>query len=592
MVKIFYREEWVKGRLVTLNQANITLTEALNAVLEETEFKFARYDAANLVLLPASEMETAPGAITSEPALAGKNRYDTRAQLIGGTNMAPRGQKLVLSGTVKDAKRNEPVTGARVSVESLGIGAITDLEGNYELKLEAGKYEVEVSALGLETKRKLIQLNGDGKVDFGLPERAVGLKEVQIEAVRKDLNISGTQMGVNKLDIREIKNMPSLLGEADVVKSVQMLPGVTSVGEASAGFNVRGGNTDQNLILLDDVPVFNPTHLFGFFSVFNPDAVQDVTLYRGGIPAQLGGRLSSVLEVKQKEGSYEKFKGTGGIGVVSARLALEGPVMKDRGSILVAGRSSYTNWIFKELRDARLRDDKASFYDATIKLSAKLSDKSKYIFSGYHSHDSFQFNADTVYSWNTTNASLTFNHQFSEKLEGNFTGLYGDYALNLDYNKAFNEAQYTSGIKQKGVKADFTYRLLKQTFRFGASSIYYDFNPGALRPSADRSTIHQKVLHEDRAIESAVYMNDELTVNARLAFTVGLRFSAYQNIGPGPVFEYEENRPRSLNSLTDTILYAGNDVVKPYQGLEPRFSARYSLSENSSLKGGYSRTRQ
>jgi hypothetical protein len=371
-----------------------------------------------------------------------------------------------------------------------------------------------------------------------------------------------------------------------------MLPGVTSVGEAAAGFNVRGGNTDQNLILLDNVPIFNPTHLFGFFSVFNPDAVQDVTLYRGAIPAQLGGRLSSILDVKQKEGDNKKFQGTGGIGTVAGRLALEGPVMKNRGTVLVAGRSSYTNWVFQKLPDVELRDDKASFYDATIKLSANLSDKSKYIFSGYRSHDSFQFNTDTVYSWSTTNASFTFDHSFSEKLQGQFTGIYGDYDLGLNFNSRFNEARYESGIQQKGIKADFAYRTLKQTLRFGGSSTYYTFAPGALKPNATDSNINAKILQADKAVESALYVNNEVEVNPKLAFTAGLRFSTYQNLGPGKVYQYEAGKPKSLSTVTDTVLYESFSVVKPYSALEPRFSVRFNLNENSSLKAGYSRTKQ
>ena len=425
-----------------------------------------------------------------------------------------------------------------------------------------------------------------------MQDQPVALKEVQIETTRKDMNVSGTQMGVNRMGIKEIKQMPALLGEVDVVKSVQMLPGVTSVGEASAGFNVRGGNTDQNLILMDNVPIFNPTHLFGFFSVFNPDAVKDVTLYRGAIPAQLGGRTSSVLEVKQKEGSYQEFMGTGGIGLVSARLALEGPVMKDKGSFLVAGRSSYSNWIFKQLPDASLRDDKASFYDATIKLSANLSENSKYIFSGYRSHDSFQFNADTIYSWTTTNASLTFDHSFSGKLQGNFTAFVGDYDLGLEFKKPFNEAQFSTSIQQKGVKADFVYAAGKRTIRFGGNSTYYDFSPGTLKPSLGTSVITPRILPNDKAVESAVYVNNEIELNPQLAITAGLRFSTYQNLGPGQVYEYEAGKPRSLMTRTDTVFYEQFSLVKPYQGLEPRFSVRYSLDENSSLKAGYSRTKQ
>ena len=518
--------------------------------------------------------------------------YDAKALLIGGNKMAPRGQKLTLTGNLKTGKSNEEVIGAQVLVESLGIGTATDLQGNYKLSLPAGKYEITFKAIGLETIKKVVQLNGSGKLDVEMFEKDLVLNEVRIEAQRSDINVSGTQMGLSKLSIKEIKKMPALLGESDVIKSVQMLPGVTSVGEAAAGFNVRGGNTDQNLILMDEVPIFNPTHLFGFFSVFNPDAVQEATLYRGAIPAHLGGRLSAILDVKQKEGSYQKWQGTGGIGVVSGRLAVEGPVMNKKGSVLVAGRSSYSNWLFKKMPDAQLRDDKASFYDATVKLSGLVSEKGKVIFSGYRSHDSFQFNADTVYSWETNNASLTYNHIFSEKLQANFVALYGDYDLGLDYLKPFSEARYSSGIRQRGLKADFIHQRQKQQLRFGGSSTYYTFSPGALKPIGERSNINGKVLPKDKAIESAIYVNDEIELSPRLSVNLGLRFSMYQHLGPSQVYTYEAGKPRSLLTLTDTVSYENNALVKPYKGLEPRAAIRFSLTDESALKAGYSRTMQ
>jgi hypothetical protein len=589
-VRIFFRPEWLQKKTVNVNVTKATLPEALQAALAETEYVFTQYDAANYVLLPVAE--TLPGNQGGKAEQPLANQFDAKAQVIGGVRMAPRGQKLTLRGSIKDGKRNEAVIGARISVESLGIGTVTDVEGNYQLSLEAGKYEITYSAIGLETKKKTVQLNGSGTLDLELLEKAVALNEVRIEAVRQDANVSGNQMGVSKLRISEIKKMPALLGEVDVVKSVQMLPGVTTVGEAAAGFNVRGGNTDQNLILLDEVPVFNPMHLFGFFSVFNPDAVQDVTLYRGAIPAQLGGRLSAVLDVKQKEGNLKKFQGTGGIGAVTGRLALEGPVMNKKGSFLVAGRSSYSSWIFKTLPNAELRDDNASFYDGTVKFSGLISEKNKLIFSLYRSHDSFQFNADTAYSWNTTNGSVTFNHIYSEKLQVNVVGFFGHYGLNLDYKKPLTEAQYSSGIDQKGLKADFAYRGLKQTIRFGGSSTYYNFAPGSLKPNAGQSTVVPRILPEDKAVESALYVNDDLDLTHRLALSVGMRFSLYQNLGPGQVYQYEEGKPKSLLTLTDTVYYGENSVVKPYQGLEPRASIRFSLNEKNSLKAGYSRTRQ
>lgn len=588
-VKIFYKAEWLEGQKLSLNLTNATLTEVLKAALLETNFSFSYYDAANIVILPADAAMPNQMAGTPENQT---NLFDAKALVIGGNKMAPRGQKLTLTGHLKAGKSAEEVVGAQVMVESLGIGTVTDMQGNYKLSLPAGKYEITFKAIGLETLKKVVQLNGNGNLDVEMFEKDLVLHEVRVEAQRSDANVSGTQMGLNKLSIKEIKKMPALLGETDVVKSVQMLPGVTSVGEAASGFNVRGGNTDQNLILMDEVPIFNPTHLFGFFSVFNPDAVQDVTLYRGAIPAQMGGRLSAIMDVKQKEGSYQKWQGTGGIGIVSGRLAVEGPVMNKKGSVLLAGRSSYSNWLFKKLPDAQLRDDKASFYDGTIKFSGLISDRGKVIFSGYRSHDSFQFNADTVYSWETNNASLTYNHIFSEKLQANFVAIYGDYDLELGYLKPYNEAKYNSGIRQRGLKGDFIYQLQKQQLRFGGSSTYYTLSPGVLKPIGERTNIIGKALPKDKAVESAFYVNDEIELNPRFSVNLGLRFSMYQNLGPSQIYTYEADRPRSLLTLTDTVFYANNALVKPYKGLEPRAAIRFNLTDETSLKAGFSRTTQ
>ncbi len=589
-VKIFFREDWIKEETVTLEIANKSLNEVLSLLLTDTEYAFVKVDPVNFVMLPKGDSIT--GQETNSIAKGAKNQFDARAKVIGGMRLAPRGQKLTLNGVVTNLKRNEPVIGASVSVNRLGIGVTTDVTGNYKLILEAGKYEISVKGVGLDPVVILVQLNGSGTLDVNMREKAVALNEVQIEAERRDQNVSGAQMGMTRMDIKEMKKMPALLGETDVIKSVQMLPGVTSVGEAAAGFNVRGGNTDQNLILLDDVPVFNPTHLFGFFSIFNPDAVRDATFYRGAIPAQIGGRLSSILDVKQKEGNLQKWQGTGGLGIVSGRFAVEGPVMNGKGSVLAAGRSSYSNWLFKSMPKAHLRDDKASFYDATIKFSGLVSERSKLGLSLYRSHDSFQFDPDTVYSWNTNNLSVTFNHIFSEKLQVNLVGIYGDYDLQLDYLSPFTETNYSNGILQKGLKADFLYQYSKHVIRFGGSSTYYTFNPGVLKPSSSRSLVLPRSLPAEKAVESAIYVNDEIEVNTRFTLNLGLRFSFYQNLGPGAVYQYESNKPRSLNTLIDTVFYANNTLVKPYQGFEPRLALRYSFNEKTSFKASYSGTRQ
>lgn len=588
-IKIFYKPEWLEGQNISTTFKDLTVGEALKAILLETQLTIIVYDAGNIVLMPFSE-------VGDQDYYAGgtetKSEDNGEVLVIGGNKLAPRNQKLILSGYVKEEKQQQPAIGARVTVDKLGIGTVTDINGRYQLTLPPGKYEVSYGLIGLESVKKTVQLNGSGTLDIGLLEKPLSLAEVEINATRKDENVTAAQLGLSKLDIKEIKKMPALLGEVDVVKSLQLLPGVSTVGEAAAGFNVRGGNTDQNLILMDDVPIFNPSHLFGFFSVFNPDAVQDLSFYRGAIPAQLGGRLSAILDVRQREGSYKKFQGAGGIGIVSSRLALESPFWNNKASVLVAGRTSYSNWLFKKLPDVQLRDDEASFYDGTIKVSANVTEKDKLIFSAYRSHDRFQFNPDTVYSWSTTNASLSYNRILSDKLILNVVGLTGNYDLNLDYFKRANEASYQTGIKQKGIKADLVYTGNKQKMHYGLSSTYYTFNPGKLVSTAENSTIQAKTIPEDYALESALYVNDEIEVSPRLMVSLGLRVSFYQNLGEGQVFNYRLNRTKSLQTITDTTYFGDNEVIKSYMGPEPRAALRFSLNEKNSIKAGYSRTRQ
>ena len=426
--------------------------------------------------------------------------------------------KYTISGFVRDKETGENLIGVSIYNPASGQGTATNAYGFYSLTLPQDSVTLVVSYVGYERLSYNTYLSSNREQNFNLVA-SNKLKTVEIVGTREEEIRESTRMSTISVPIAQIKTLPALFGEVDVLKTLQLLPGVQSGGEGSTGLYVRGGSPDQNLILLDGTPVYNASHLFGFFSVFNPDAVQDVTFYRGAIPAQLGGRLSAILDVRQKEGSYQKFQGTGGIGIVTGRLALEGPIVKDKVSFLVAGRSTYSNWIFKRLPDAALRDDKASFYDGTVKLSALLSDKSKLVFSGYRSHDSFQFSADTVYSWETTNGSLSFNHIFSDNIILDVVGTTGVYDLNLDYKKPGSEAAYASGINHKGLKANLSVKRNKQQLNFGAATTYYKLNPGKLEPTSEISGVNPKILNQDKAIESALYVNNDIAFSNRFSNT-------------------------------------------------------------------------
>ncbi|MGV3505139.1 MAG: TonB-dependent receptor [Adhaeribacter sp.] len=502
-------------------------------------------------------------------------------------------KKFLLRGTVRDSQTGATLVGATVFSPEANIGTTTDINGAFTLALFPGPNRITCSYLGFSSQTKEVNLNGPGQLSFQL-ERASGqLSEVQISGGRPaDANVSSPQTGVSQLDMQTIQKMPAFLGEADVIKSIQLLPGVSTIGEAASGFNVRGGSPDQNLVLLDGAPVFNSSHVFGFFSVFNPNAVQQATLYRGGIPAQFGGRLSSVLEVKLKEGSASKFSGNGGLGLVSGRLALQGPLVKNKTSFLVAGRSSYSNWLLRKMPDISLRQSQATFYDVSAKISHTFGPRGKLNVSAYRSRDDFGFSRDTTYQWTSTLVSARYIHSFSTHFIGELSGAYSKYDFNW-LNQAKNqESVYGNGIAYRHGKADFLYSKGPHQLQFGAGLSRYGLNPGRLDPDSPLSPVQSLHLPEEQGLETAFYLQEELVVSPRLALMAGLRYVLYGNYGPAAVYVYEPNKPKTVHTISDTLQYHAGQLIKSYQAWEPRFSLKYSLGATSSLKLGYNRNNQ
>ncbi|MGV3641809.1 MAG: TonB-dependent receptor [Adhaeribacter sp.] len=494
---------------------------------------------------------------------------------------------------MRDAQSGTPLAGATVFSPENNIGTTTDKNGAFSLALFPGLNRITCTYLGYAPQTKQITLPGPAQLSFDL-ERASGqLSEVQVSGGRSaDANVASPQAGISQLDMRRLQKMPALLGEADVIKSIQLLPGVSSIGEAATGFNVRGGSPDQNLVLLDGAPVFNSSHVFGFFSVFNPNAVGKTTLYRGGIPGQYGGRLASVLEVGLQEGSSRKFSGTGGIGLVSGRLALKGPIRKDKTSFLVAGRSSYSNWLLRKMPDISLRQSRASFYDASAKVSHTFGPRDKLSLSVYRSRDDFGFSRDTLYQWTNTLASARYGHSFSTHFVGELSAAYSQYDFSWLNQAPYQGSTYRNGIAYGHGKADFFYSRNSHQVQFGTGLSRYGLQPGRLDPAAGGSPVQPRHLEEEQALESAWYLQDEWQVSPRLALLAALRYVVYGNYGPASVYRYESGKPRSAGSIQDTLHYGQGDLIAAYQALEPRFSLRYSLSEASSLKLGYNRSNQ
>ncbi|NHM04215.1 TonB-dependent receptor [Flavobacterium celericrescens] len=516
--------------------------------------------------------------------------------IIAITTISYSQEKVTLSGNVSDAKNNETLIGVSVVIPMLKIGTFTNEYGFYSLTIPKGTYEIEISSIGYETQTIIINLNENTKQNISLSESTQQLDEIVITDNPYKTNIRKPEMSVNKIAISTIKQMPVVLGEVDILKSITTLPGVTNAGEGQSGFNVRGGAADQNLILLDEATVYNSSHLFGFFSVFNADAIKDLKLYKGGIPARFGGRAASVLDIYQKEGNSNNFNLSGGIGLISSRIMAEGPIVKEKGSFLVAGRSSYAH-LFLKLSN---NDNSAYFYDLNTKLSYKLSENNNLYLSGYFGRDVFSLNNSFVNTYGNTVVNLRWNHLFNDKLFSNLSMIYSDYyyGLTLDF-VGFN---WDSGIKNYNLKYDFKHYVNNKTKLFyGVNAIYYDFNPGKIEPTNSSSGINPDQLDKKYAFEPAVYLDFEQQLSDKLSINYGVRYSLFYRLGNQEINTYANNQAVVFNTEQQiyekatpigTINYGKNETIADFNNLEPRFSVAYLLDDNQSIKMSYNRMTQ
>lgn len=505
-------------------------------------------------------------------------------------------EKFTLSGLISDGNNKETLIGVSLFITETKTSLTTNEYGFYSITLPKGNYTVSISYLGYQTLEETITLTQDTRKNFLLSESSQQLKEVVIVQNNKRVDIRKPEMSVNKLTIQEIKEMPVIFGEVDVIKSILTLPGVTNAGEGQSGFNVRGGGADQNLVLLDEATIYNSSHLFGLFSVFNPDAIKDLKLYKGGIPARYGGRLSSILDIYQKEGNKNDFHMNGGIGLISSRILAEGPIVKDKGSFIFAGRASYAHLFLKLVDNPNL----AYFYDLNTKLSYSINDKNNVYLSGYFGRDVFQLNNSFINTYGNAIINLRWNHLFSDKLFSNMSLIYSDYyyGLKLDFI-GFN---WDSGIKNYNFKYDFKHYLTdKFKLTYGLQSNYYDFNPGKIEPTSEESGINADQLDKKYALENALYLDAEHQITKNLALSYGLRFSNFLRLGQQTLNTYANNQPVVFNSEFQiyesaepigTVSYGKNETIAQFNNLEPRFSVAYTLNDDQSIKASYNRMTQ
>ena len=500
--------------------------------------------------------------------------------------------KATLSGYIVDASNGESLIGAAIFVKELNTGTISNEYGFYSISLEKGQYTFEYSYLGYKTVTRVIDLDNNKTVKIELQENTAVLDEVVIQGVKGNEQITNTEMSTNKLDISTIEKMPAFLGEVDIIKSIQLLPGVNSVGEGSSGFNVRGGSIDQNLVLLDESPVYNSSHLLGFFSVFNPDAVKDVKLYKGGIPARYGGRLSSILDVRMKEGNNKHFNISGGVGTIFSRLAIEGPIKKDKASFIIAARRSYIDVLARPfLKDQG--DVVLNFYDITLKTNVNINSKNRLFFSGYLGRDNFGFGNDAGFNWGNSTATVRWNHIFNDKLFSNFTAFYSNYNYELKFGEdELDKFDWDAKIINYSLKNDFTYFLNDKTsLTFGGQTIFYQFEPGNAVGISDGEQLDFS-LNKKNAIETGVFLELKQKVHPRLTLNYGIRTSMFNYMGPGTVYEYKLTEPGKRKELVSETELNKYKNIQTYVRPEPRFAATYLINESTSIKVNYNRTIQ
>ena len=496
--------------------------------------------------------------------------------------------KYTLSGTIKNRETGESLIGAILVVKELpGIGVTSNAYGFYSLTFPEGHYTILIQYIGFKTRKDTLNFYHDRLINFELTPEAIEVGEVVVSGEKTNANVTSTEIGVNKLEVKEIQSIPVLLGEKDILKTIQLLPGVQSAGEGSTGFYARGGGTDQNLIVLDEAPIYNSSHLLGFLSVFNSDAIKDVKVITGGIPAEYGGRLSSVLDIRTNDGNDKEFGGSGGIGLLASRLTLEGPIVADQGSFIISGRRTYADLFFKLSSDTTINRASLYFYDLNVKANYTLGDKDRLFLSGYFGRDNFNYPDVFGFNWGNTTGTLRWNHIFGDHLFSNTSFILSDYEYSNSIGVGTSSFDITSGIKDLNFKMDFQYFTNSQsTLKFGINSIYHTFLPGTVTTGSTSFT-NSLTIENRYALENAVYFSHELDIVSGVKLNYGMRFSVFSLLGPAHIYSYDAS-----GAVVEMATYQSGDIIKTYTNFEPRISANVLLDETSSIKASYTRTTQ
>jgi hypothetical protein len=583
-VKIYYSDKWVDSLYLDIRADNDSFKSLFDRSLKNSGFFFIITDNNKLILSKGYPIKTNFNKEYYEHLKKKVSRLDTiqyyqtpaekeeavlndeyRIFKIGKPSSLQTGGTAYLSGTLKNAQTEEPIPGVIVYVAKLKAGAVTNSVGYYSLELPKGQYQIEYRMVGLKTVKRNIILYSNGLMDIGMVQSTNQLSEVTVSA-NKENNVQNLKMGIEKISIRMMKQIPMGMGEADVFKSSLLLPGVQSVGEASSGYNIRGGSIDQNLILFDGAPIINPSHFFGFFSSFNSDIIEDITLYKSVIPAKYGGRVSSVMDISLKEGSRERINLSGGISPFTARLMVETPLLKKKSSFIISARTTYSDWILGMLKDVRLQKSSAEFNDIEGLLSLYLNPKNSVSISGYMSNDGFNYFEQYGIQYANLSSTIKWKHSYNQKLFSQFSGILSNYNYEIDSNQdsaSLNSLNYK--LNQLIFRSDFTYLANeKHKVEFGLTATNYILSPGIQKPTGESSSVEPKSLEKEQALEPSIYISDEFIFSPRLLISGGLRFTLFTSFGPKTEYLYYPGNPRSVETISDTIFYKRGQIIQTY----------------------------
>lgn len=582
-VKLYYKPEWFEGKLFKESLASLPLEECLNSVKRGSDLNFIEIKSGNYVFVPVEVRNYT---------------YHTNNKgviLIGDVGSLGGNVKATISGKISDVYTGKALKGAVVSIEELRVSSLTDKEGNYKLTVPPGKYGLSINYPGFEEDEREINVFGNGLVDFEMAERVIRLKEVIVSDKAARLNVSSSQMSAIKLNAKMIKELPLFLGEKDIIKSIKLLPGVQSTGEFGTGFYVRGGSQDQNLILVEDVPLFNSAHLFGLISAINSDAINSVTLLKSGIPAKYGERASSVMDM-QMGSNPDKPSFKGGVGLMDTRLNFELPLFSKKVNLLVGARSSYSDWLLHQMPDADLKKSSASFYDVNALLTVRFNPRNKLTLYGYFSDDKYSLNNAYQYHYDNTLGSLQYTHQFSDKLNSTLMAGISRYRNDICESDSLEKSEaykISSSILYKDAKLDFNWLPnADHKVNFGLNAVLYNIQPGIMVPYGTSSLVERQTSQKEKATEIAAYISDNIDILPLLNADIGLRFTQYAYLGPNSVYVFNKSTAHLAENIIDTLSYANNKIINWYSSLEPRLSMRYTLDESSSLKLSYNRISQ